>query len=80
MIVIAEKQSTLHWRTRMSSTWKNDFIFTEFSCARCGGTEHKQIPKEWTDIYVTEYFENDYFCLACGMHGYFTTKSDKILA
>ena len=63
----------------MSDTWKNDFIFTKFECSRCRATEHKQIPKEWTDIQIIAYFPEDYFCVQCGMHGFFPDTDKKVL-
>jgi hypothetical protein len=61
-------------------TWKNDYIFKEFSCPNCQSTEHKQIPKEWTDTKIVEYHENWFFCLDCGIHTFFEERENKTYA
>jgi hypothetical protein len=59
----------------MNTTWKNDYVFTEFICPRCQGTEHKQLVEEWNDTKIISYYPDHYFCCDCGVHNYFKSKS-----
>lgn len=52
---------------------KNDEITLEYVCPLCKSNIHKRIPSEYNKQEASEFHEDWYFCVTCGMHSKFTT-------
>jgi hypothetical protein len=59
----------------------NDMVFIDYTCPNCYSMEHKLLPKGWNEQgLITEFYNNFYFCLQCGLHTSFTPKLSKTYA